>query len=498
MHRFAPQILTVVILLLLVLPALRGPAPEAEALRENPSRPELATAAGSDELFLVFSINNVGYIDVCGCKRKKVRQGSLTRRAAYIHQARYHHDNLVLLDGGNTLFGPDAGKKKDFEKQQLIDKAKVIIESYNRMGYQAMVVGHHDITLGLTQLREFEALATFPLLSANLVYADDRSPVFGATTIIDAGELKIGVLAITIDTIPTYYLERANPERPLALENALETARKWVPQLREQCDIVVLLSANPADVNSAIATEVAGIDIIVDPFIELGNHKLWVDDADSVKTVGETILVRTDAQGARLGTLDINWLAEGRPMVSLSYDSTPPEGRSTYWYERVSIEPHLLEDPEIVLLMDAFKRGAGFVPPGKLPELSQKDNYLTATTCSVCHVEQTEFWSKTKHAIAFASLEANNDQWRQDCIACHVLGYGQAFIDPADAEPYKNVQCENCHGLNPNHPRDPVKHPWPAVQEISCLVCHNKNQTRIDFVFVRERPKVACPLMPRN
>ena len=116
----------------------------------------------------------------------------------------------------------------------------------------------------------------------------------------------------------------------------------------------------------------------------------------------------------------------------------------------------------------------------------------------MCHIEQTEFWNKTKHATAFASLEANNDQWRQDCIACHVLGYGQAFIAPADAEPYKNVQCENCHGLNPDHPRDPVNHPWPAVLETSCLVCHNKNQTRIDFVFVRERPKVACPLMPRN
>ncbi|MGE4631959.1 MAG: hypothetical protein AAEJ47_02870, partial [Planctomycetota bacterium] len=216
MHRSAPQFLMVLILLLLVLPALRGPAPEAQALRVDPPRHEMDTAAGSDDLFLVYSINNVGYVDVCGCKRKKVRQGSLTRRAAYIHQARYHHENLVLLDGGNTLFGTDDGKKKDFEKQQLIDKAKVIIESYNRMGYQAMVVGHHDITLGLDQLREFEQLATFPLLSANLVYADDRSPVFGASTIIEAGKLKIGVLAITIDTIPTYYLERANPDRPLA------------------------------------------------------------------------------------------------------------------------------------------------------------------------------------------------------------------------------------------------------------------------------------------
>ena len=128
MLRSAPQLITVVILLLLVLPALRGPERQADALRADTPTPE-ATTAGNDDLFLVYSVNNVGYIDVCGCKRKKVRQGSLTRRAAYIKQARYHHDNLVLLDGGNTLFGAEDGKKKDFEKKQLLEKAKVIIES---------------------------------------------------------------------------------------------------------------------------------------------------------------------------------------------------------------------------------------------------------------------------------------------------------------------------------------------------------------------------------
>ena len=76
--------------------------------------------------------------------------------------------------------------------------------------------------------------------------------------------------------------------------------------------------------------------------------------------------------------------------------------------------------------------------------------------------------------------------------------YGQAFIAPEEAEPYKNVQCENCHGLNPGHPQDPVNHPWGAVKETSCLTCHNKNQTRIDFVFSRERRKVACPPLKRN
>ena len=140
--------------------------------------PEAVTSEGSSNLFLVYSVNNVGYIDVCGCKRKKVRQGSLTRRASYVKQARFHHDNLCLLDGGNTLFGPDDGKAKDFEKRQLHEKAKLIVESYNRMGYQAMLVGHHDITMGLDKLREYQGMAKFPFISANMRFKDDSSRVF--------------------------------------------------------------------------------------------------------------------------------------------------------------------------------------------------------------------------------------------------------------------------------------------------------------------------------
>ena len=498
MKRSVPQIITVAILLMMVYPALVGNRHQASAELGSTPAPLKQLQDASKNLFLVFSINNIGYIDVCGCKRKKVRQGSITRRAAYIGQARYHHENLLLIDGGNTLFGRDDGKKKDFEKKQLLSKAKLIIESYNRMGYEAMLVGHHDLTLGLSALLEFQKQASFPLLSANLVYADDQKPVFPGTAIIESGGLKIGVLGLTIDTIPSYFLERANPERPLALLNSIETAKRLVPQLREQCDMVVLLSANHLDTNRQLAAEVDGIDLMLDPMIELGNHKIWIDEEDSLETINNTLLARTDSQGARLGTLDIDWIEGGGPMVTLSVEEAPPAGRSTYWYERASMEPHLLEDPEIVQMVEAFRKNAEFLDIEKLPPLHDKDKYLTATTCSVCHVEQTEFWQKTKHATAFASLVETGDQWRQDCIACHVLGYGQAFIAPEDAEPYKNVQCENCHGLNPDHPRDPVNHQWPSVKETACLVCHNKNQTLEDFVFMRKRPQVACPLMPRN
>ena len=53
MLRSAPQLITVVILSLLVLPALRGPVRHAEASRTNAPAP-LTASEGNDQVFLVY------------------------------------------------------------------------------------------------------------------------------------------------------------------------------------------------------------------------------------------------------------------------------------------------------------------------------------------------------------------------------------------------------------------------------------------------------------
>lgn len=467
----------------------RGEVARGDTPADEPTTPQKT-------LFLVYSVNVTGEIDVCGCKRKKVRQGSITRRGSYLRQARYAHPDMLIIDGGNTLVGPDDKRNEEYEKKQTLEKAKVLIESYNRLGYQAMAVGNYDLLLGVPQLQELEKQAKFPLLSANLVDAETGKTVFPPTAEVVVGGVKVGLLGLTLESFPQYYLDQASPDRKLKITSSLEAAQLLVPQLRARNDIVILLSVQDAEKNREIAAQVPGIDFLVDPLIELGNHKLWVDDEHAMETVGETLIVRMDAQGARLGTLDLTVFPKGRPFVDFA-DENALAGRSNYWFERISLEPHMLEDPEIALIVKAYQEQASIVDVAKLPPLPHKEMYLGAATCQACHVEQYDFWKATKHGTAFASLEETGDQWRQDCIACHVLGYGQAFIAPADAEPFKDVQCENCHGLNPQHPLDPAAHKWTKIEEKACLVCHNKEQTRSDFHMFTEKPKVACPPLQR-
>lgn len=74
------------------------------------------------------------------------------------------------------------------------------------------------------------------------------------------------------------------------------------------------------------------------------------------------------------------------------------------------------------------------------------------TTCGNCHVDYQRDWRETRHAGAFATLEASSGR-ESSCYSCHTLtgmgntASGQTAGYDAVAHPtYRDVQCESCHG----------------------------------------------------
>ena len=95
----------------------------------------------SKKFMFLYTVNNSGYVDVCGCKQKKVKQGSVSRRLTLLKTVRAEGKPLLLLDGGSTFFNIQNRTPKEFEREQLRTKAYVIVESMNRMAYDAMAMG---------------------------------------------------------------------------------------------------------------------------------------------------------------------------------------------------------------------------------------------------------------------------------------------------------------------------------------------------------------------
>jgi predicted CXXCH cytochrome family protein len=90
------------------------------------------------------------------------------------------------------------------------------------------------------------------------------------------------------------------------------------------------------------------------------------------------------------------------------------------------------------------------------------DTLKKQTVCGNCHVDQQVRWVSTKHAKAWADLQASGHS-AAACESCHAvssLGNAVASVNVAYAATkdarYKDVQCENCHGPGLAHASTPT------------------------------------------
>ena len=85
------------------------------------------------------------------------------------------------------------------------------------------------------------------------------------------------------------------------------------------------------------------------------------------------------------------------------------------------------------------------------------DTAAKQTVCGNCHIDQQAKWAGTKHATAWADLQASGHA-SASCAPCHtVSANGNAATDPmvgytatSDTR-YEDVQCESCHGAGLTH-----------------------------------------------
>jgi predicted CXXCH cytochrome family protein len=118
-----------------------------------------------------------------------------------------------------------------------------------------------------------------------------------------------------------------------------------------------------------------------------------------------------------------------------------------------------------------YRDGANFAaPPANAASfLGYSDATTKRTVCGSCHIDYQTRWAQTKHASAWANLQASG-AIAGYCEACHsVNNLGNAIADTAvgfrsskDAR-YHDVQCESCHGPGLTHASSPTSSNRPLA-----------------------------------
>lgn len=149
--------------------------------RDQEKSAPMADDLGAPTVTLLFSSNNHGELEDCGCVSRPL--GGLARRAT-LFDAVTSGKKVQKLWGQeapklvHATFRVDAGEGLTRSPSVAIDKPAVrarnkrnalaVIEAMNQSPPDAMGVGERELLLGKEALLEFQAKSTFPLISANL------------------------------------------------------------------------------------------------------------------------------------------------------------------------------------------------------------------------------------------------------------------------------------------------------------------------------------------
>src|SRR5512139_1052087 len=126
------------------------------------------------------------------------------------------------------------------ELKGMIEKAHLIVESFNLMGYDAIGIGDDDLTLGKEFLLEISKKANFPFLSSNLLDEASGKVLFQSFLIKEINGLRIGIFSLLS---PNFFMGSSDPRiKGLTIRSPIEVAQAMVKELKPKVDLIVLLS----------------------------------------------------------------------------------------------------------------------------------------------------------------------------------------------------------------------------------------------------------------
>ena len=216
--------------------------------------------------------------------------GGMARIATLVNQVRAEVEpaggHVMLLCAGDILQGTP---------MSLVFKGEPEIRAMNLMKFDAMAIGNHEFDYGQENLQRLTALATFPLVSANILTTTTDKPAAVDYIVNTYGDLDVAVLGLTTDETPI----STHPDNVEDMEflHPIEIAEELLPDLQQKADVIIALTHLGFEIDERLAEAVPGIDVIV------GGHSHT--RIDSTFRAGQTLICQAFEYGIFLGRADL-------------------------------------------------------------------------------------------------------------------------------------------------------------------------------------------------
>lgn len=401
----------------------------------------------SESLFIVFSGEETGNLEPCGCYEGQI--GGISRRYTFIDSFRGKKDVILPVSLGDL--------PKTVGRQEEI-KMEIFCRAIGEMDYILHNLGEKDIEIGPQLLNYLSYTNKTVFLSSNIQLVDSFPLKVNSYVLkecfVSGHTLKIAFLGILSKSLlNNNVLEYLNAKDPV------QTLKPLVKQLQEKVNLIVLLSHAPFAESIEIAKRFPEIGLIIT------GHNIE-EPADSIAYVNNTPIVSPGIDGKHFG------------IARYSVNNSELERKSV---GVIPLDSNYKDSPEMISLLKEYQQIlADEDLLSKIPQapLSNGLSYVGSSTCGICHKIVYEHWNKTTHGTAYDTLVRKGYQYDPECIKCHTTGYGyvSGFLTHENNSSLINVGCESCHGAGSRHLKY-VAEPYGVTDESNCETCHESEHS---------------------
>ena len=198
-------------------------------------------------------------------------------------------------------------------------KVAEILDYYGRMSYHAINVSESDLVLGVSFLEEKAKAHKLSFVSANLVYKKTGKPVFAPSVTKQTGNVRVAIIGVMDAPAPPGILQDT-----YAVQDPAESVRSVANSLKDQANIVILLSSLSKKKNVNLLKELADIDFVIST--DKRSH--------APIRVKNGYILSSGNKGKYLGMLDITLSSLDRPLELEDTGRKSKLKSSLSWIER--------------------------------------------------------------------------------------------------------------------------------------------------------------------
>ena len=277
----------------------------------------------------------------------KDNYGGIARIATVIKRERKKAGRVLHLDSGDLFQGAPIFNLFHGEPE---------IRTMSHLGLNAFVLGNHEFDAGSKNvLSKFEQWADFQILSANYKWLETTQPYASGLqaitkpyTVFNLSGITVGVIGMSNLSSMTSLEDGGNSLGVVPLDT-LQTVQDYVNILRDQVDLIVLLSHLGLREDELLGRNICGLDLIMgghhhialDPpkIIPYAPDKEVMDDYDFIGKCSKSdqrdvIMVHSQAFAKFVGRLDLvvkDGRVKSHKYELIPIDSDTPDDPDT-WY----------------------------------------------------------------------------------------------------------------------------------------------------------------------